>query len=120
MKGTWQTIDHPAGHLAVIAVIAAVLLGSGAAAAVSAAIITVVIITGALLALVTIGLAALVVYRVRAERRQAPPMLLRQLPGATAPAVEPSGPRELHQHWHFHGTEPQQFADILRRDQRPE
>ena len=47
-------------------------------------------------------------------------MLLRQLPGAAATAVEPPGPRELHNHWHFHGTEPQQLAEILGRHGRPE
>jgi hypothetical protein len=121
MKGTWTTTDdHPAGHLAVIAVIAAVLLGSGAAAAVASVIVTVVIIVGALFATAVVGLGVLVVYRVRAERRQAPPVLLRQLPGAAAPAVDPPGPRELHNHWHFHGTDPEQLAGIIRRGERPE
>jgi len=119
--GTWQETgsSSPGPHLVILAIIAAALLGSGAAAA-AAAIVIAVIIAGSLLALVTIGLAALVVHRIRAERRQAPPMLLRQLPGATPPAVEAAGPRELHQHWHFHGTEPQQLAELLRRGQRPE
>ncbi len=121
MKGTWTTTsDRPAGHLVLLAVIAAALLGSGTAAAVATAIVTIVIITGALLGLAVIGLAALVVYRIRREHQAAPPVLLRQLSGTAAPALEPPGPRELHNHWHFHGTEPEQLAEIIRRRQRPE
>jgi hypothetical protein len=46
-------------------------------------------------------------------------------PLAAASAVEPSGPRELHQHWHFHGLDVEllrgaQGAEILHREQRPE
>jgi hypothetical protein len=120
--GTWQETgsSSPGPHLVILAIIAAALLGSGAAAAVATAVVIAVIAFGALVALVTIGLTALVIWRVRAEHRQAP-VLLRQLPAAAPPAVEAAGPRELHQHWHFHGTEPQQLAEILRRGQeRPE
>jgi hypothetical protein len=117
MKGTWQTTSPPPGpHVAILAIIAAALLGSGAAAAAATVIWTVVIIAGALFGLATIGLAALVVYRIRAERRQAPPVLLRQLPAA-APAVEANGPRELHHHTHYHWHGAEQPAEILRRDQ---
>lgn len=121
MEGKWYTTSSggPGAHLAILGVIAAVLLGSGAAAAVSAVIVTVVIIAGALLGLVTIGLAALVVHRIRREHQAVPPVLLRQLPGAAAPAVEPPGPRELHQHWHLHGVGAEQLAEVIRRDQRP-
>jgi hypothetical protein len=121
MHGTWQTTSgHPALRLAVLAVLAAVLLGSGAAAAVSAVIWTVVIIAGTLLALATIGLAALVVYRIRREHQAAPPVLLRQLDAGAPRELGASGPRELHQHWHFHGADSVSAAEILRRAQRPE
>ncbi|HEX6454723.1 MAG TPA: hypothetical protein VF060_35325 [Trebonia sp.] len=119
MEGRWCTTSggSSSGHLAILAAIAAVLLGSGAAAAVTSAIIITVIIAGGLLAL---GLVVLVAYRIRSESKAPRPVPVRQLPRAERPAIEQDKPRELHTHYHLHGLEPEQLAEILRRGQRPE
>jgi len=116
MKGTWQTDSpSPGPHLAILAIIAAAVLGSGAAAAAATAVVIAVIAFGALLALVVIGLAVLVVYRIRRERQAAPPVLLRQLDAGTPRELGQSGPRELHQHTHYHWHGAEAPAEILRR-----
>jgi hypothetical protein len=122
--GTWQETSggSPGPHLVILAILAAALLASGAAAAVATAVVITVIAFGALLALVVIGLAALVVYRVRREHQLAPPVLLRQLDAGTPRQLGRSGPRELHQHihHHYHGADSAGVAEIIRRGQRPE
>lgn len=122
MEGKWYTTSGGGGgRLAVLAVIAAVLLGSGAAAAVASVIVTVVIVAGVLAAVAVIGLAAVVIWRLRHEppvsavlAERAAAVRAEQLRGA-----QPA-PRELHQHVHFDGTDPAAVAEILRRHGRPE
>lgn len=106
--GTWKTTgDHPAGGLAFLAVLAAVLLGSGAAAAVASAIFTAVIVAGAVVMVAVIGGTVLVVYRIRHPQAAAAIAERAALVRAeqARPALEQRGPQ--HVHYHLHGMDEQ-------------
>jgi hypothetical protein len=120
-EGTWQTtgsglrVRHVAGL-----VLALLLLGSGAAA-IAAAVLVMLIAVGAVVLLAVAGLAAWLVYRARRgnttpRRVLVQPYAVHQLGAPERPALEQ--PRELH--LHFHGTDPEGAAEILRRCQQPE
>jgi hypothetical protein len=129
MRGTWQTTDSGSGwKAALLAICAVLLLGSGGAvAAVSEALIGALLAVAAVTVLSVVALAVFLVHRARNPspegfvRTAAVRMpVAQQLPGER-PAIEQAGPRELHNHYHFYGTDPTSVAaEILRRSQRPE
>ena len=68
--------------------------------------------------LVTVALIVFLWHRARNPSREGfvrTPLVrstvVRELPGAERPAI---GPREVHQHWHFHGVDEDRVAEILR------
>jgi hypothetical protein len=125
MRGTWQTTDGGGGCGGlVLAVIAVVLIGSGAASAAASAIVsalvTIAIILGSLIVLAVLGGIGWLVYRARQDRPGRPiaPPVVSQLPPAARPqlegsdkptAIEPT--REVHLHL---TVSPDQLAAILR------
>jgi hypothetical protein len=122
MRGTWQgsgTWQTSGGSGPVLLVIGAlIVLGSGAAAAIAAAVIVTLIAAGAVIVLTLAGLAAYLICRARRGRsatplvrRFAPSDVMYRLDAPGRPALEQ--PREIH--LHFHGTDPEKVAEILRR-----
>ena len=119
-EGTWQVtgglrVRHVAGL-----VLALLLFGSGAAA-IATAVIVILIAAGAVILLALAGLAAWLACRAHrgttAPRRAlVPPYAVHQLGAPEHPAIE--APRELH--LHFHGANPEQVAEAIRRAQQPE
>ena len=131
MHGTWKTTGGgpslPVGVIIGGAAIAAVVYGLFLALAqIVADLITAAIISGfTLLFTVPPVWLLLRLYRHRHGAMPSPPRLVPQvqrheLPGAERPAIDRTGPRELHQHthYHWHGTEAP--AEIIRRGQQPE
>lgn len=116
MKGTWQTDDRsPGGGVILLVAGAVILAASGAAAAVATAVIVLLAAAAAVTVLTVAGLAVFLLYRARhpapLSRGIVPAPALHELPAPERPAIEPK--RELHVH--FHGTDPEQVAEILRR-----
>lgn len=128
MKGTWQTTDTGSGApVALIIIIIAVLLGSGAAAAIATAVVVALIALAVVVVLAVAGLIAYLIWRARRDMTAAPlrrgivpAPVMHQLPGPERPAIDRTVPRELHQHYHFHGVDEDRVAQILRRTERPE
>ena len=120
-SGTWQTSGGGGGLVVVVLVL--LLAGSGAAAVIAAAVIELIIAVAVVVALAVAGLIALAVYRARHPQVRPhfiPQPVMHQLAEPERPAIEAPGPRELHQHWHFHGVDEDRVAEILRRHQAPE
>jgi hypothetical protein len=129
MRGTWQSTDSTGGGglgVAVLIILAAALLGPAvatAAVAVAAAVaelVHIVLITVAvLLGLGAAGLVTLAAARVHRWRTGAPtrvsvpalPPWHVEAPRAARPAIEE--PRQVH--LHFHGVDPADVAELLRR-----
>ena len=127
--GTWQTTGGGGGGgggvlAALVAVFAAVALAGvaeGVAQAV-ASLVVVLVSTGAVVAVMAVaGAAAFLVFRARRSTAGGPPRaaqlparLIHEIPRAerTRPALEASGSRTLH--LHFHGADPEQVAAIIR------
>lgn len=123
MNGTWQTTGSGSGRGVLIVLAVLVLLGSGAAAELAAAVIAALIATAVVVVLAIAALTVFLVYRARhpamvSAARIVPvaaPWGARngELPAPQRPALEAPAARELH--LHFHGTDPEQVAEILRR-----
>ena len=118
MRGTWERTDSGSGGLAlVLIIIAAVVFGSGAAAAIDTALVALLIAAAVIAVLVTVALIVFLWHRTRNPSPQGfvrTPLVrssvVHELPGER-PAI---GPREVHQHWHFHGVDEDRVAEILR------
>jgi choline-glycine betaine transporter len=125
VKGTWQTDNHARGGLGLAVAVLAVLwlLSSGAASALTAIGAAVIIAAAAAVVVILVGLAAVVAYRARQNRpgeplsarlvSRVPPGPLPRLENPYKPAIEQPAPRELH--LHFHGADPADVAETLRR-----
>jgi hypothetical protein len=116
VKGTWQTDDPaPGGRVILLVAGVVILAASGAAAAVATAVIVLLLAAAAVTILTMAGLAVFLLYRARhpapVPRGIVRPPALHELPAPGRAAIEPK--RELHVH--FHGTDPEQVAEILRR-----
>lgn len=120
MEGKWYTTSSGGGSGGLLlAVGAAILLGSGAAAAVAAAVVVTLIAVAAVVVLTAAGTVVFLVHRARnpSSRGIVPAPVRYELPGPQRPAIGPAVPRELHQHYHFHGGDEDRVAEILRRHQ---
>lgn len=119
MRGTWQTDDPAPGGRGILLVAGVVILAASGAAAAATAVIVLLAAAAAVTVLTVAALAVFLLYRARhpapLARRLArgivPAPALHELPAPGRPAIEPG--RELHVH--FHGTDPEQVAEILRR-----
>jgi hypothetical protein len=125
MKGTWQTTEGGGGGglgVVVLIIVAAALLGPAVAAAV-AGLLHLLVIAVAVVGGVTLadGL-ALVAFRVSHRGQETARALYRvtsappqpsPLPSELRPAIE--APRQVH--LHFHGADPAEVAEIIRRQQ---
>jgi hypothetical protein len=130
VRGTWQTTDSGGGWKAALLAIGAVLLlgSGGAVAAVSEALIGALLAAVVVTALSVVALAAFLVHRARNPSPEGfvrlpgvrMPVRYELGPETERPAIEQSGPREVHQHVHYHWHGAEAPAEILRRDQRPE
>jgi hypothetical protein len=125
MRGEWYTTDSGGGIRAPLLAGGALLLaasGGAAAAAIATAVIVVLIVIGTLVVLAVAGGVALLAYRVRhgspAGQGIVRAPIVHELPGPERPALEAPAARELH--LHFHGTSPEQVAEILRSHELPD
>lgn len=132
MRGTWQTTGSGGSAAPVLLIIGVLLLlgSGGAVAAVSAALVDALWAALAVVVLTVVATVAVVVHHARNPSQEG----LVRMPGVRAPvryelpapeperpAIGQSVPRELHNHYHFYGTDPTSVAaEILRRSQRPE
>jgi hypothetical protein len=123
LAGLRHLADQGGGGPVLLITGALILLGSGAAAAVATSVVVALIAAAAVIVLSVAGLVAYLIYRARHSPAAAPwghdiipAPVLRLLDAPERPALEQ--PRELH--LHFHGTGPEQVAEILRRHERPE
>ena len=132
MHGTWKTAGGggsglPNEFIGLALLIAAMVGVAGAVQAALTAIfvwlfIGVLVVVFAAVA----GTVAFLLYRARRPQSQArivpsriiPQPAVYELPGPERPAITPPAARQLH--LHFHGTGPEQVAEILRRHERPE
>ena len=116
-QGTGETTGGGSGP--VLLVIAAVLLcgSGGAVAAVADALVTALIAVVVVVFLVAAALAAFLVHTARhpdsLPRGIVPAPTLHELPAPERPAIGPPAAREFH--IHFHGADPGDVAEILRR-----
>ena len=116
-QGTGETVGGSSGP--VLLVIAAVLLcgSGGAVAAVAAAVVDALIAVVVVVFLVVAALAAFLVHLARhpvsLPRGIVPAPSLHELPAPDRPAIGPPAAREIH--LHFHGADPGDVAEILRR-----
>ena len=118
MRGTWQTTGSRGSDVG-LAILAAVLIGSGALTTIVHAIEVILIVTGCTIALAVVGGIALLVYRARQNppgRPIAAPPMSRlapaerpQLEVSHKPAIGPA--REVHLHLN---VSPHQLAAIVR------
>ncbi len=120
MHGTWKTTGGSpvSGKTVLLVASAVVVAASGMGAELTAMVADVVIALAVVTGLIIIGGVACLVSRARhSSQGSIPAPLVRQLaaPERERPALKQSGPRELHQHYHFHGVDPGQVAEILRR-----
>ena len=127
MHGTWKTTGGGGGGLPKELVGLAVLVAAmvGVAGAVQAALTAVMewLIIGVMVFVIAAvaGAVAYLLYRARRPQSQArivpsriiPQPAVHELPGPERPAITPPAARQLH--LHFHGTDPEQVAEILRR-----
>lgn len=116
MRGTWQTDDRVPGGAGILLLAGVIVVAaSGAAAAVATAVVVLVIAAAVVVFLVVAGLGAFLVYRARHPasplRGIVPAPSLHELPAPERPAIGPKP--ELH--LHFHGADPLDVAEILRR-----
>jgi hypothetical protein len=116
VRGTWQTDDRAPGGAGILLLAGVVIVAaSGAAAAAATAVVVLLIAAAVVIFLVVAALAAFLVYRARhpvsLPRGIVPAPALHELPGAERPAIGPKP--ELH--LHFHGADPVDVAEILRR-----
>ncbi len=133
-SGTWQTTGGGGGCGLVVVVLLLLALGSGAAAAIASLIATIIAViaigAGAVAVMIIAGLGYLawrrrrggrehrqVIPRPRYHQLAAPEPDRPAIEGRAPAALDQAGPRELHQHWHFHGIDEDRVAEILRRHQ---
>lgn len=117
MRGTWQSTDSGGGKVVLLIVGTLLLFGSGAAVELATAVAEALIAAAAVVVLTVAAGVVWLVYRARQEipsqRGVIPSPVKYELPAPERPAIAPK--RELH--IHFHGTDPEQVAEILRRQQ---
>jgi hypothetical protein len=112
-----------AGGGGILIAVVAVLLSSRGGGQLPGAAAAVLIALAAVVTLIVTGGIAWLVYRTRQNRPGEPlsARLVSRVPPGARPRLEDSHnpaigpPRELH--LHFHGTDPEQVAEILRRQQ---
>jgi hypothetical protein len=125
MKGTWETTEGGGSGLgtAVLVILAVALLGPAVAAAAAKLLHLLVIVLVVLVAVAGAGLVALLASRYRHTMAGAartgplsfpkPVRAAQPLPRPARQAIGP--PREVH--LHFHGTDPAEVAELIRRQQ---
>jgi hypothetical protein len=120
VKGTWQSSGTGPGPVVAVIVVL-ILASSGVGSAIASAVVTLVIVLGCVVGVAVLGGIAWLVYRARRAPGigtrgsdlglHAGPEIRHSVADLRRPAIEP--PREVH--LHFHGADPAEAAEVIRR-----